>query len=91
MTNNKVIALEYTIDFLNRYHLEWKDYMTQCILSHVLSDEHQQLNRDHLELFYNDCLEKDELLDQLAIKQEEKNAYRRQINSRIFFVNFELM
>jgi hypothetical protein len=91
LTNNKFIALEYTIDFLNRYHLEWKDYMTQCILSHILADHHYQLNRYRLELFYNDCLEKDELLDQLAIKQEEKNAYRRQINSRIFFVNFELM
>jgi protein tyrosine phosphatase len=75
LTDNKLIALEYTIDFLNHYHLDWKDYMTQCILSHILID-HYQLNRDRLISFYSDCLEKDELLDELATN----NINRRQIN-----------
>jgi len=85
LTNNKLIALEYTIDFLNRYHLDWKDYMTQCILSHVLIDHNYQLDRYNLELFYNDCLEKNEYLDEL---QEENNIYRRQINSNNFLFEF---
>jgi hypothetical protein len=54
--------------------------MTQCILSHILVDHHYQLNRYRLELFYNDCLEKDELLDEFTKVQEENNIYRRQIN-----------
>jgi len=91
LTDNKLIALGYTIDFLNRYHLDWKDYMTQCILSHILTDHHHQLNRHRLELFYNDCLEKDEYLNELATVQKENNIHRRQINrnnSKIFFFNF---
>jgi hypothetical protein len=79
LTNDKLKALKYTIEFLIRYHLEWKDYMTQCILSHILAD-HYQLNRYHLELFYRDCLNKDELLDEFAITQDENNIDRRQIN-----------
>jgi len=50
--------------------------MTQCILSHILADHHYQLNRYRLELFYNDCLEKDEFIT----VQEENNIYRREIN-----------
>jgi len=80
LTNNKLIALEYTIDFLNRYQLEWKDYMTQCILLNILTDHNYQLDRYYLELFYNDCLEKDKYLDELIIKKQENNIYRRQIN-----------
>jgi hypothetical protein len=72
-------ALEYTVEFLIRHHLDWKDYMTQCILSHILTDHHQQLNQYHLQLFYNDCLNKDELLDNFAAAQEEDNMDPREI------------
>jgi hypothetical protein len=51
--------------------------MTQCILSHILSDGHQ-ISRNRLEIFYNDCLNKDEQLDELAAIQED-NIYRRQL------------
>ena len=51
--------------------------MTQCILSHILTDHHQQLNGYDLQLFYNDCLNKDEILDAI---QEEDNIDRRHIN-----------
>jgi hypothetical protein len=51
--------------------------MTQCILSHILSDAHE-MSRNRLEVFYNDCLNKDEKLDELAAIQEE-NMYRRQV------------
>jgi hypothetical protein len=51
--------------------------MTQCILSHILSDGHQ-INRNRLETFYDDCLNKDEQLDELAAIQED-NIYRRQL------------
>ncbi len=70
--------MENTLDFLNRYHLNWRDYMTQCILSHIFSDEYE-INRNRLELFYDDCLNKDETLDELAAVQEE-NIYRRQLD-----------
>ena len=61
LTRNKLTALEYTIDFLNRYHLDWKDFMTQCILLHVLSN-HQHLYKHHLEYFHRNCLEKEQFL-----------------------------
>jgi protein tyrosine phosphatase len=77
LPDDKLIALENTLDFLNRYHLNWRDYMTQCILSHILSDGHQ-INRNRLETFYDDCLNKDEQLDELAAIQED-NIYRRQL------------
>ncbi|CAF2578887.1 unnamed protein product [Rotaria sp. Silwood2] len=77
LTDDKLIAIEQTLDFLTRYHLSWRDYMTQCILSHILSDE-QQINQNRLEIFYEDCLNKDEVLDELADIQEE-NVYRRQL------------
>ncbi len=78
LTDDKLIAMENTLDFLNRYHLNWRDYMTQCILSHIFSDEYE-INRNRLELFYDDCLNKDETLDELAAVQEE-NIYRRQLD-----------
>jgi len=71
LTNDKIIALEHTLDFLKRYHLKWKDYMTQCILSHILTDQRQHINQNRLELFYMDCLNKDELLDEFAAIREE--------------------
>jgi hypothetical protein len=77
LSDDKLIAIEYTLDFLNRYQLNWRDYMTQCILSHILSDEYK-ITRNQLELFYNDCLEKDEVLDELEAVKEE-NIYRRQL------------
>ena len=77
LADDQLIAVEETLDFLNRYHLNWRDYMTQCILSHIFSAEHQ-ISRNHLELFYDDCLNKDETLDQLAMIEQE-NAYRRQL------------
>jgi len=80
LSNDKLTALEHTIYFLNRYHLDWKDYMTQCILSQILTNHHHKLNRHRLELFYNDCLNKDKLLDNIAAIQEQTNIDRRQIN-----------
>jgi hypothetical protein len=77
LSDDKIIATENTLDFLNRYHLNWRDYMTQCILSHIFSDTHQ-INRNRLELFYNDCLNKDELLDEIEAVQED-HIYRRQL------------
>jgi len=77
LTDDKLIALEQTIDFLNRYHLNWRDYMTQCILSHIFTDAYE-INRDRLETFYDDCLTKDEQLDELAAIGQE-NVYRRQL------------
>ena len=77
MANDKFSALEYTLDFLARYHLDWKDYMTQCILSHILSDVHP-LSTDVLETFYQDCLNKDRQLDELAAEQRE-DIERRQL------------
>lgn len=77
LTDDKIIATEYTLDFLNRYNLNWRDYMTQCILSHILSTSHQ-VDPNRLEAFYEDCLQKDEYLDDLSAYQEEKLA-RRQV------------
>lgn len=51
--------------------------MTQCILSHILSEEHQ-INKNRLETFYEDCLNKDEALDELQATEDEK-VYRRQL------------
>jgi len=84
LADDKLIAIENTLDFLNRYHLNWRDYMTQCILSHILSEE-DQINQNDLELFYNDCLKKDELLDELSTVQEDNNMYRRQLKN--FYYN----
>ncbi|CAF5221921.1 unnamed protein product, partial [Rotaria magnacalcarata] len=64
LTDDKMIAIEQTLEFLQRYDLNWKDYMTQCILSHILSAENQ-ITRNSLENFYYDCLHKDEVLDEL--------------------------
>ena len=96
LADDKLLALENTLDFLNRYHLNWRDYMTQCILSHILADNHQ-INRNRLEIFYDDCLNKDEQLDEIAAVQKD-NIYRRQIQlfdenksknkSLIFFLIF---
>jgi protein tyrosine phosphatase len=90
LTDDKLIAMENTLDFLNRYHLNWRDYMTQCILSHILSDEYQ-INQNRLELFYDDCLNKDQVLDELAALQED-NIYRRQLdtydqNKKFYYVD----
>jgi protein tyrosine phosphatase len=79
LTDDKLIAIENTLEFLNRYHLNWRDYLTQCILSHIFSDT-QQINQNRLEIFYNDCLNKDEILDELAAVQED-NIYRRELRS----------
>ncbi|UJR21066.1 hypothetical protein I4U23_024166 [Adineta vaga] len=73
LTKNKLVALEYTIEFLNRYHLDWKDFMTQCILLQVLSNHHHHLNKYHLELFYKDCLHKDQILDSLEQRLSNRN------------------
>jgi hypothetical protein len=51
--------------------------MTQCILSHIFTDVHQ-IDRNRLEIFYNDCLNKDQQLDELAAVKQE-NIYRRQL------------
>ncbi|CAF1675744.1 unnamed protein product [Rotaria magnacalcarata] len=77
LTDDKMIAIEQTLEFLQRYDLNWKDYMTQCILSHILSAENQ-ITRNSLENFYYDCLHKDEVLDELETVEEE-NVYRRQL------------
>ncbi|CAF3787903.1 unnamed protein product [Rotaria socialis] len=77
LTDDKIIAIEQTLEFLQRYDLNWKDYMTQCILSHILSAENQ-ITRNSLENFYYDCLHKDEVLDELEAAKEE-DVYRRQL------------
>lgn len=51
--------------------------MTQCILSHILADDHW-VDSDRLEAFYDDCLIKDQALDDLADEQEE-DIVRRQL------------
>jgi hypothetical protein len=51
--------------------------MTQCIVSHILTDV-RDMSRTRLEVFYDDCLTKDEKLDELAAIQED-NMYRRQL------------
>jgi hypothetical protein len=53
--------------------------MTQCILSHVLTNHHHQLNRNRLELFYKDCLNKDELLDEFETIRQTTNVHRREL------------
>lgn len=56
--------------------------MTQCLLSRVLISNHP-FNRHRLQLLYEDCLEKDQVLDQ--------NFHRREIPSnypKTFFVLF---
>jgi hypothetical protein len=58
--------------------------MTQCILSSILTDHHQ-LSRYSLELFYNDCLNKDELLNEFLITREENNIHRRQIHRKNYY------
>jgi len=77
LSEDKLIAVENTLDFLNRYQLNWRDYMTQCILSHIFSESHQ-INQNRLEVFYEDCLTKDELLDEIEANEQE-NIYRRHI------------
>jgi len=79
LTEDKLTALDYTIGFLRRYQLNWRDFMTQCILSHILADEHR-LNQDRLENFYEDCLGKDEQLDEIAADNgEEIDLERRHL------------
>ncbi|CAF3310886.1 unnamed protein product [Rotaria socialis] len=82
--NDQLMALELTRHFLSRYHLDWTDYMTQCILLRILTDHHE-LNRNSLELFYNDCLNQDELLDEFTEKQQENNIKRRQTKKHTTF------
>lgn len=58
--------------------LDWKDYMTQCLLSHVLSDVYR-IDQDRLETFYDDCLLKDQILDEYSQDQQEKQLEAREI------------
>lgn len=76
LTEDKVTALDYTIGFLRRYQLNWKDFMTQCILSHILADEHR-LNQESLEGFYEDCLNKDDQLDEITSEDEQQDDLER--------------
>lgn len=76
LTEDKLTALDYTIGFLRRYQLNWKDFMTQCILSHILAGEHR-LNQERLEDFYEDCLSKDDQLDEIASEDEQQNNLER--------------
>ena len=64
--------------------------MTQCILSHILSDHHRQLNKYYLESFYDDCLEKDQVLDEIEFVQKEKHLHRRYINQNGRKISFIL-
>lgn len=70
LTDDKLTALDYTISFLRRYQLNWRDFMSQCILSHILADGYE-LGQDRLENFYEDCLSKDEALDEVTAGTEE--------------------
>ncbi|CAF3988363.1 unnamed protein product [Rotaria sp. Silwood2] len=84
ITNDQLTALEYTIKFLNRYHLNWNDYLTQCILSSILTDYHK-LNQYQLGLFYIDCLNKDELLNEFVTMEKENNIDRRYVKHNKFY------
>lgn len=68
INEKKFIILGYTLDFLNRYHLTWKDYLTQCILADILITD-----RNRLQSLYEDCLKNDEILNRIA----NKNVHRR--------------
>lgn len=52
--------------------------MTQCLLSHVLSDVYR-IDQDRLETFYDDCLLKDQILDEYSQDQQEKQLEAREI------------
>jgi len=74
---NKITALERTLEVLDRYELQWGDYLTQCILSRILSDHvHRRLNMEHMNAFYLDCLYKDKILDEI----ERNHIQRRRFN-----------
>lgn len=51
--------------------------MTQCILSHIFSAAHE-INQNRLQTYYEDCLNKDQILDDMAANQED-NIARRQV------------
>lgn len=75
---NKINALERTFKFLDRFELKWSDYLTQCILSYILSDHvHRRLNDEHIDGFYRDCLAKDKILNDI-----ERNHIQRRFNNR---------
>lgn len=77
ITDDQMIATEQALEFLRRYHLSWRDYMTQCILSHILADVNEITQR-RLELFYSNCLNEDAALDSIA-EAEENEISRRSL------------
>jgi protein tyrosine phosphatase/5-hydroxyisourate hydrolase-like protein (transthyretin family) len=82
LSGDKLIALEHTFEFLQRYHLDWKDFLTQCILSNILSDHNRLINRHHLENLYANCLNKDQQFDEMIAEQQEQELYRRQFEEQ---------
>ncbi|CAF3848923.1 unnamed protein product [Rotaria magnacalcarata] len=78
--NDQLMALELTRNFLSRYDLDWKSYMTQCFLLRILTDHHE-MNPNSLELFYNDCLNQDEFTE----IQQKNNIKRRQTKKHTIF------
>lgn len=77
LRKDQLIALDRTRSFLNQNDLDWKDYMTQCILVRIITDEHE-INNNALKLFYNDCLNQDELLDEF-VTDEGNNIQSRHV------------
>lgn len=81
ISEEKLLVLGSTIDFLNRYQLTWRDFLSQCIVSHVLINDYS-FDRNRLQSLYEDCLDKDQILDDLATE----NIHRRTIehNQRMY-------
>ena len=90
ISEEKFLVLENTIDFLNRYNLNWRDFMTQCILSRLLISNHQ-FHRNRLQLLYEDCLEKDAALDDITNKNFHRREIPRNYRKTFSFENFNLL
>lgn len=64
--------------------------MTQCILSRLLISNHQ-FHRNRLQLLYEDCLEKDAVLDDIAKENFHRREISRNYRKTFSFENFHLL
>ncbi|CAF1293798.1 unnamed protein product, partial [Didymodactylos carnosus] len=72
LSDDKLIALDITFDFLKRYQLNWKDYVTQCILIRILKNQ-DILDKNTLDEFYVQCINEDETLDTIVSNNENND------------------
>ncbi|CAF0872815.1 unnamed protein product [Didymodactylos carnosus] len=72
LSDDKLIALEITFDFLKRYQLNWRDYATQCILIRLLKSQ-GVINANLLNKFYVQCINEDEILDEILLNNDNDN------------------